>query len=122
IQVRKIRYLDIADDLRERLNADEFARGRLPSEAELSHSYAASRVTIRKALEALRHEGLVAAQQGLGWFASGDPLRQRLGRLGTIEAQLEASGVVSTRQVLELRTVVAPARVRAVLNAERVVR
>lgn len=120
--MRKIRYLDIADDLRTRLNGGEFVNGRLPSEAELSVAYDASRVTVRKALEALRSEGLVAAQQGLGWFASGDPLRQRLGRLGTIEAQLEASGVTSERQVLELRVVVAPARVRAVLNAERVVR
>lgn len=120
--MRKIRYLDIADDLRSRLNAGEFTNGRLPSEADLSDTYDASRVTVRKALEALRSEGLIAAQQGLGWFASGDPLRQRLGRLGTIESQLEASGVVSERKVIELRSVVAPARVRDVLNAERVVR
>lgn len=120
--MRKIRYLDIADDLRARLTAEEFPGGRLPSESELSDAYSASRVTIRKALEALRHEGLVAAQQGLGWFASGDPLRQRLGRLGTIESQLEASGVVSRRRVLDLRTVTTPAHVRDVLGAERAVR
>lgn len=120
--MRKIRYLDIADDLRARLGADEFVDGRLPSEAELSSRYEASRVTVRKALDALRDEGLVAAHQGLGWFASGDPLRQRLGRLGTIEAQLEASGVSSTRQVIELRSLAAPARVREVLGVDRVVR
>lgn len=120
--MRKIRYLDIADDLRTRLHGGEFGDGRLPSESELSDTYAASRVTVRKALEALRGEGLIAAQQGLGWFASGDPLRQRLGRLGTIEAQLAASGVTSERQVLELRAMVAPARVRDVLNVERVIR
>ena len=120
--MRKIRYLDIADDLRSRLSDGDFKRGRLPSEAELSVSYDASRVTIRKALEALRVEGLIDAQQGLGWFAAGDPLRQRLGRLGTIESQLAASGVDSQRSVLELRTVVAPARVRNVLNTDRVLR
>ena len=79
-------------------------------------TYDASRVTIRKALEALRAEGLIDAQQGLGWFAAGDPLRQRLGRLGTIEAQLAASGVDSRRSVLELRNVLAPTRVRNVLT------
>jgi GntR family transcriptional regulator len=120
--VRKIRYLDIADDLRARLTAGDFERGRLPSESELSVSYDASRVTIRKALEALRAEGLIDAQQGLGWFAAGDPLRQRLGRLGTIQAQIAASGGNSQRSVLELRTVVAPARVRNVLNTEKVLR
>lgn len=120
--MRKIRYLDIADDLRERLRTGELGDGRLPSEADLTTTYEASRVTVRKALEALRTEGLIAAQQGLGWFASGDPLRQRLGRLGTIESQLAASGVTSERKVLELRTMIAPARVRDVLNVERVVR
>ncbi len=120
--MRKIRYLDIATDIRTRLADGMFDDGRLPSEAELSETYDASRVTIRKALEALRDEGLIDAQQGLGWFAAGDPLRQRLGRLGTIEAQLTASGVESQRHILELRTVVAPARVRNVLNTERVLR
>ena len=120
--MRKIRYLDIATDIRTRLADGMFEDGRLPSEAELSETFHASRVTIRKALEALRSEGLIDAQQGLGWFAAGDPLRQRLGRLGTIEAQLTASGVESQRHILELRTVVAPARVRNVLNAERVLR
>ncbi|MBS1847264.1 MAG: GntR family transcriptional regulator [Actinobacteria bacterium] len=118
----RIRYLDIADDLRGRLHTGEFGDGRLPSEAELTDTYHASRVTVRKALDALRTEGLVDAQRGLGWFASGDPLRQRLGRLGTIEAQLSASGVTSERKVLELRSVVAPGRVRDVLNVDRVVR
>lgn len=120
--MRKIRYLDIADGLRSRLEAGDFEGGRLPSEAELSATYGASRVTVRKALDALRTEGLIDAQQGLGWFASGDPLRQRLGRLGTIEAQLEASGATSFRKVLELRSVVAPARVRNVLNVDKVLR
>ena len=120
--MRKIRYLDIADDLRSRLHSGDFGDGRLPSESELSEAYEASRVTVRKALDALRVEGLIDAQQGFGWFASGDPLRQRLGRLGTIESQLAASGVSSERKVLELRSVVAPTRVQQVLNAERVVR
>jgi GntR family transcriptional regulator len=92
--VREIRYRAIADELRRRVEAGEFAAGRtLPSESELSAAYEASRVTIRKALELLRDEGLVDARQGFGWFAAVDPLRQSLGRLGTIEAQLADSGV-----------------------------
>ena len=54
-QVRTIRYRDIAADLRRRLAEGELTPGRvLPSESELSGSYSASRVTIRKALEVLR--------------------------------------------------------------------
>ena len=64
----------------------------LPSEAELSGAYSASRVTIRKALEVLRNDGLVDSRQGFGWFVAGEAVRQPLGGLVTIEAQLEAEG------------------------------
>jgi GntR family transcriptional regulator len=120
-QVREIRYRTIADDLRRQVTAGDFAAGRLlPSESELSESYAASRVTIRKALEVLREEGLVDARQGFGWFVAADPLRQTLGRLGTIEAQLAASGVRSARQILAFGFVAAPARAQEVLGVATV--
>ena len=120
-QVREIRYRSIADDLRERVQAGELTAGRLlPSEAELAEHYAASRITIRKALDVLRDEGLLDARQGLGWFVAVDPLRQSLGRLGTIEAQLAASGRHSERRVLDFRFVAAPPRVRAVLGRSKV--
>lgn len=111
----------IADELRGRLAAGEFAAGRvLPSEAELSRSYQASRVTIRRALESLRDEGLVDSRQGFGWFVAADPLRQSLARLGTIEAQLEASGLRSERQILGFGFVAAPRRAAEVLGESTV--
>jgi len=119
--VREIRYRAIADDLRQRVAAGEFAAGRLlPSESELSESYAASRITVRKALEVLREEGLVDARQGFGWFVAVDPLRQTLGRLGTIEGQLADSGVRSDRRILAFGFVRAPRRARDVLGAKSV--
>jgi GntR family transcriptional regulator len=117
------RYLEIASDVRRRVEAGEFAAGRLlPSEAELSRGYDASRVTIRKALEAQRHDGLVDARQGFGWFVAADPVRQTLGRLATIEGQLEAIGVVAERRILDFAFVAAPPRVRAHLGAGQVLR
>lgn len=119
--MREIRYRSIAEDLRDRLRSGELAAGRLlPSESELSASYAASRVTIRKALDLLREEGLVDARQGFGWFVPTDPVRQTLGRLGTIEAQLAASGIRSERRVLAFGFVPAPPRAAAVLGVDTV--
>lgn len=83
-------------------------------------AYAASRVTVRKALDLLRDEGLLTARQGRGWQAALDPLRQTLGRLGTIEAQLADAGIESRRRILDFGFVAAPARVRRVLSARRV--
>jgi GntR family transcriptional regulator len=119
--VREVRYRAIADELRGRVESGELGAGRLlPSESELSGAYGVSRVTVRKALDLLRDEGLIDARQGFGWFVSTDPVRQALGRLGTIEEQLEQLGVGSERRVVEFRFVAAPARVRQVLGADAV--
>ena len=119
--MRSIRYQEIADELRE-LARSESAGTVLPSESELSTQFSASRVTIRRALELVRDEGLIAARQGFGWFVATEPVRQRLERLGTIEAQLESSGRHAARRVIEFAFDTAPAHVRSVLATDRVLR
>lgn len=115
------KYQSIAEALRGRIAAGEFAAGRLlPSEAELGRDYAASRMTVRRALEALRAEELIDSRQGFGWFVAAAPFRQSLGRLGTIEAQLAASGRRSERRVLAFGFVAASGRAAEVLGAGRV--
>ncbi|OWY60043.1 hypothetical protein B7486_71330, partial [cyanobacterium TDX16] len=122
-QVRTIRYREIADDLRRRVEAGELGAGRvLPSESELSASYDASRVTVRKALEVLRDEGLVSSRQGFGWFVAADPVRQSLGRLGTIEQQLADSGAAPERRIIGFGFVKAPRRAKEVLGEQTVLR
>jgi GntR family transcriptional regulator len=95
-----VRYREIAADLRRRIAAGEFDDRLLPSEASLSGSYGASRVTVRRALDALRDEGLVASRQGMGWSVDPALVRQALGRLTTVEAQLAASGREAERRIL----------------------
>ena len=120
-QAKRPRYARIADDLRSRLGDGEFAPGDvLPSEAQLSRSYEASRVTVRRSLEVLREEGLVDARQGFGWFVSAPPLRQSLARLGTIEEQLSMSGRTSGRRVLAFAFVDPPPAVAELLGDEEV--
>ena len=120
---RTIRYQEIAEALRTRLREGDYAAGRLlPSESELSEEFAASRVTVRRALELLRDEGLVAARQGFGWFVSAEPVRQSLGRLATIEAQMADSGMSPQRRILEFAFVPAGAQVRRILGTDQVLR
>lgn len=118
--MRSFRYTQIADDLRSRIIGGEFPAGRLlPSEADLGATYEASRVTIRKALEVLREEGVVESRQGIGWLAATDRLPQSLAMLATIEGQLSSSGRTSERQMLDFQFVDAPAHVAPLLG-ERV--
>lgn len=119
--MRRIRYREIAAALRSRIVAAP-AGSLLPSEAELSAEFAASRVTIRRALDLLRDDGLVAARQGFGWYVAAEPVRQYLGHLGTIEAQLAGSGVANERRVIEFAFVAPPEHVRDQLGTDSVLR
>lgn len=119
--MRSIRYQEIADELRA-LASDAAPGSVLPSESELSAEFAASRVTVRRALEVVRDEGLIDARQGFGWFVATEPVAQRLERLGTIEAQLEGSGRDAVRRVVEFSFEAPPAHVRKVLGAAKVLR
>ena len=109
MQQRTFRYLEVADELRSQIEAGTFGvGGMLPSESSLSAEHDTSRVTVRKALEALRAEGLIDSRQGSGWFVSAEPVRQSLASLDTLEHQLEGAGIASSREVLSFGFVDAP--------------
>jgi GntR family transcriptional regulator len=119
--MRELRYQTIADELRRQIEEGELGPGGLlPSEASLSSDFGVSRITVRRALELLRADGLIDARQGFGWFVSAEPVRQTLGRLGTIEDQLAAAGMVSGRRIVEFGFVPAPSRAREVLRVDTV--
>ena len=123
VQVRSIRYHAIAAALRERVQAGQFLAGRLlPSESELSTEFSVSRVTVRRALEVLRDEGLVNARQGFGWFVASDPVSQSLGRLGTIEEQMLASGLQPARRIVDFAFEKPSRKVAKVLDCDQVLR
>lgn len=112
-----MRYLDIAQELRGRIAAGAVgAAGALPSEADLAQEFGASRVTVRRALDALRDEGLVTSRRGAGWFVALDPVHQPLGRVTTVEAALEAAGATPSRRVLEFAFEPATAEVAKTLG------
>src|SRR5437773_2706037 len=117
--IQVVRYLDVAAALRAALVAGGYgAGGALESEAELGVRYGVSRVTVRRALEELRREGLVTSRRGAGWFVAVDPVRQALGRVTTIEAALEASGATAERRILEFGFEPAPVQVARSLGID----
>lgn len=88
----------------------------------MSVEFGASRVTVRRALELVRDEGLIAARQGFGWFVAAEPVRQSLEALATIESHVEGGGKLSQRKIEEFAFEAAPARVRSVLRVDQVLR
>lgn len=62
-------YIQIADDLRQRILDGVLRSGdKLPSEAVLMAEYGVSRIVVRNAVEILKNEGLVSKEQGRGTF------------------------------------------------------
>lgn len=64
----------LAAILRARIAAG-LIRRQLPSENDLKELHNVSRVTVRRALEALRDEGWVYSAPGRGWFVARDRRR-----------------------------------------------
>jgi GntR family transcriptional regulator len=60
-------WIQLRDLLREQITSGQLS-GRLPSEKTLSQTYEVAIGTVRKAIEALRGEGLVYTQRGWGTF------------------------------------------------------
>jgi GntR family transcriptional regulator len=81
-------YRQIADDLRQKIESGELARGtQLPTELELREQYAASRNTVRDALRWLITRGLIETHPGQGTFVS-----QRISPLVTTLSSPDTGG------------------------------
>lgn len=114
-----MRYVDLAGALRARIAAGLVGSGgALPSEGDLANEYGTSRVTVRRALDVLRREGLVSSRRGSGWFAALDPVRQPLGKVTTVEAAVEAAGATPGRRILAFEFGGAPPPVATTLGIE----
>lgn len=113
------RFLWLAAELRERIALGDYPRsGALESEAELGRRYEVSRVTVRRALEQLRDEGLVAARRGAGWYVvSGASFGQSvaLGSFHHARSAVADAGVPLTRKVTGYEYRPAPSDVTGLL-------
>jgi GntR family transcriptional regulator len=112
----------LAGELRDRIAMGDYARsGTLESEAELAQRYDVSRVTVRRALELLREEGLVRSRKGAGWYlVAGMSFGQQLA-LGTFQHASSAvteAGVKLVRKIAGFEFRPAPADIALLLGIE----
>lgn len=75
-----LKYEEIAESLRSRIAAEEFAPGAtLPSTRDLAEQWSVSRATAVKALDVLRNDGVVEARQGTGFVVTETPVARPAG-------------------------------------------
>jgi GntR family transcriptional regulator len=78
----------------------------LPAEREIAESYNLSRVTVRKALDALVKEGLVLRRQGAGTFVATTPnagperVEKNFARLSSFSEDMQSRGRIPTSKML----------------------
>ena len=109
----------LAQELRERISlADTGPGGALESEAVLGRRYGVSRVTVRRALEELRAQGLVDSRRGAGWFvtAASCPQTLALGTFRHAESAVSQAGKSATRRVVDFGYRAAPAAIAVSLG------
>jgi len=91
----------IREDLRERIVSGAWpAHRRMPSEAELMQHYGVSRITVRQALQALEHQGLILKVPGKGSFVAPAKPYQELSRLQGLAEAMTRQGHAILNQVL----------------------
>ncbi|MGV9317783.1 GntR family transcriptional regulator [Streptomyces sp. NPDC003660] len=81
-----LKYEEIAESLRSRIAAGEFAPGEtIPSGRDLAEQWGVSRATAIKAVDVLRNDGVVVAKQGTGFVVTETPVARAAGarRAGT---------------------------------------
>ncbi|QXE35902.1 GntR family transcriptional regulator [Streptomyces sp. GMY02] len=75
-----LKYEEIAESLRARIAAGEFTPGAtIPSGRDLAEQWGVSRATAIKAMDVLRHDGVVVAKQGTGFVVTETPVARPAG-------------------------------------------
>lgn len=103
-------YHQLEQELRARITRQEFKPGEaLPTEERICAQYGVSRITVRRALDALIAEGLITKRRGVGTFvtppAAGGVRSVRLS--GSLDDFLASAGTLAT-QVLSMDEAEAP--------------
>jgi GntR family transcriptional regulator len=110
-------YHQLEQNLRARIHAREFGPGEsLPTEEGLCDEYGVSRITVRRALDALIAQGLIVKKRGVGSFVAEPRHGVRSVRLvGSLDEFLVGAGALKTR-FLSMQIVPAPDKAIEALN------
>ncbi|MBU0587211.1 MAG: phosphonate metabolism transcriptional regulator PhnF [Gammaproteobacteria bacterium] len=104
-------WRQIADTLTTEIHDRAYAdTGRLPGEIELAERFSVNRHTLRQAVAALQHEGLVRIEPGRGTFVQHELVDYALSRRTRFSENLLRQGLLPSKQLLTARELPAPPR------------
>ena len=97
-------YYQIREELLSLIRNGEFKPGDLiPPEREIGQKYQVSRITVRRAINELVHEGYLVAKQGKGTFVAAPKIHRNMNRMKSFSEQLAEEGLKPGSHLLSLR-------------------
>lgn len=99
-------YLQVKEDIIAAiLNGTYRPHDRLPSQRALAEEYGLSHMTVRRAINELKHEGFIRAQQGRGLFVAESKQEAELGPLFGFTEDMALRGMTASSRVLAAKIV-----------------
>lgn len=99
-------YYRVEEDIKEKIKTCVFPEGQLiPPEAELEKIYNVSRITIRRAVDNLVHDGLLEKQQGIGTFVTKNLIKDEVYTLQGFTEKMESQGKAVSTEVLSVEII-----------------
>lgn len=94
-------YLQLREIIRTKIEEGEYLLGTaIPSENDLAEQYEINRLTVRSAVDALVHEGLLKRVQGKGVYVLGPKIKRDLDRLNDFTQTILEKNVEPSTRVL----------------------
>ncbi|KAF2957271.1 GntR family transcriptional regulator [Thermotoga sp. Ku-13t] len=113
-------YYRVYKELKRRISEGEYKPGdRIPPEIELVKSFGVSRLTIRRALEELKSEGLITRHKGKGTFIVGKKEEESMNVLKGFTDKAKEEGLSVRSHVLENRLIEIPPELCQVFGLEQ---
>lgn len=99
-------FYQARENIRRAIVAGHLKAGdQLPSENHLAHALGVSLITVRRALDDLQVEGLVAKEHGRGSFLRALPIEQKLDHLAGFAEEMEELHRLSSAKILSIERV-----------------
>lgn len=102
-------YIQIKQVLLDRINNGMYTYGqRLPAEMLLAEEFSVTRVTLRRALEMLRQEGVLESSRGVGWTVIHHRIEQILTSSYWFGLEVGDTGTATSSEIIKSQSIELP--------------
>ncbi|CAH0119238.1 HTH-type transcriptional repressor NagR [Paenibacillus sp. CECT 9249] len=112
-------YIQMKQIIMNKINDGEWKVGdKIPSETELCEQYNISRITARRAMTELEHEGLIERKPGKGTFVKFAGISQELSKFYSFTEEMKIRGFTPSSKLIDIEVVYPDEEIRTALSMD----